>query len=924
MPFRILLLLICFTTLLPAQDCSTLEIVLETVIPPSCMGTNDGMLEISVTGGTPPYAYAWADGAGLGEIRTALVTGTYTITVTDNEGCTVDLTIELTGPPSITIEQTELLRTSCNGNNDGGLRLLVGGGTPPYVVTYLGENYSTDGTDTLRIDNLFAGLNLLEVTDVNGCTQSRNVRILETSIDPFYTFERERALPCGEDSLLIRKPAAWGDAVLLVRLPGSPDLIAVDSVNLPAGNTFYRVEYGDGCQAAGGIDVEDITLTDNDLRIAIVDLGEENCNDTESYGVYDDANNPLQDTLFYDWQWFVDGVPVPGGNLWEQNVDRGQPLILSVEVISDCDTLRLSRILDQPIVCRDVSGKLILTAPGCDPLDSITPVPFAVVEMTDVATGDTYFTVTDSAGCWAANLPTASYRVRPVPPVGSPTENCLPLTEFTLGDTPETGLNLYLAATEVCPRLGTGITTARFRRCFPNRATVSYDNRGGATATGATLTVEMDEFFVDITADRPFTRDGQTLTFQLGDLPPFASGSIHIDFIVGCNSEFGQLHCLEATAGAGEDCSETDNWTGAYVTVTGGECVDNEVEFIIRNEGASDMTTDLEYIVVEDGIMMQPRPVVELPLDAGGQRILRFPANGSTYHVVAQQELLAPGARQPAAVAEGCGTNAMGRSSTGFGNLFALGNDLAATTRLCRENTGSYDPNEKLGFPMGLNGENDIEPGTRLTYDLYFQNTGTDTAFTVVVRDTLPLALDICSLKFESSSHAYRASLDSNRVLTFTFDNILLPDSTTNLAGSQGVVQFTIDHDPTLERGDRFRNRAGIYFDFNEPVITEWMNHRIAPEPVISSVRSREAATVSLSVYPNPTNGRINVDFTREGVRENASLVVTDLYGRELARRSVSSYRSHWELGRLPAGYYLLLLEDGGVVRGRSAFVVAR
>ncbi|MEL6141909.1 MAG: hypothetical protein AAFU67_09855, partial [Bacteroidota bacterium] len=57
----------------------------------------------------------------------------------------------------------------------------------------------------------------------------------------------------------------------------------------------------------------------------------------------------------------------------------------------------------------------------------------------------------------------------------------------------------------------------------------------------------------------------------------------------------------------------------------------------------------------------------------------------------------------------------------------------------CVENGGSYDPNAKVAYPTGYGERHYIEEGTKLTYDIYFQNTGTDTAFTVIIRDTLAL-----------------------------------------------------------------------------------------------------------------------------------------------------------------------------------------
>ncbi len=162
------------------------------------------------------------------------------------------------------------------------------------------------------------------------------------------------------------------------------------------------------------------------------------------------------------------------------------------------------------------------------------------------------------------------------------------------------------------------------------------------------------------------------------------------------------------------------------------------------------MTVPLSYIVVEDGIMMQPGVRTGDALEPG--EVLEVTVSGtegSTYQLISNQEPAAPAATRPSAIVGGCGEEIMGD----FGNLFEVGNGNPGETTVCRTNVGSYDPNEKIGYPLGYNDSHDIEPGTRLTYDLHFQNTGTDTAFTVVIRDTIPAELDLCSLELGAGSH---------------------------------------------------------------------------------------------------------------------------------------------------------------------------
>jgi hypothetical protein len=134
---------------------------------------------------------------------------------------------------------------------------------------------------------------------------------------------------------------------------------------------------------------------------------------------------------------------------------------------------------------------------------------------------------------------------------------------------------------------------------------------------------------------------------------------------------------------------------------------------------------------------------------------------------------------------------------------------------------GSCDPNEKLVTPEGVIFKTDT-----LRYQLNFQNVGTDTAFNIVVRDTLESNLDITTIESGASSHPYVLDI-TGRELSWTFANINLPDSTTSEPKSHGFVSFRVRPRSDAPDGADIQNRAGIYFDFNPPVITNAVHNRI-------------------------------------------------------------------------------------------------
>ncbi|MBY0427523.1 MAG: DUF11 domain-containing protein, partial [Cytophagales bacterium] len=132
---------------------------------------------------------------------------------------------------------------------------------------------------------------------------------------------------------------------------------------------------------------------------------------------------------------------------------------------------------------------------------------------------------------------------------------------------------------------------------------------------------------------------------------------------------------------------------------------------------------------------------------------------------------------------------------------------------------GSYDPNDKSATPY-------LDPQKAaqsqwIDYTIRFQNTGTDTAFTIVVVDTLPDKLIASSLEMISTSHKCTFS-QKDRITTFKFSNILLPDSNINEKKSHGFVKFRVKTKTGLTSSQTIQNMAAIYFDFNSPVLTNY------------------------------------------------------------------------------------------------------
>ncbi len=164
-----------------ANGCTTVETV--TITEPTVLtstlvssvdatgaGAADGSATVSASGGSPAYTYLWSDGQTTAT-ATGLLAGTYTVTITDANGCTTTETVVINEPMPLTstVTSTDVL---CNGGNDGTAMIMVSGGVSPY--TYLWSN----GATTASITGLVAGTYTVTATDANGYTTSGTAAVV--------------------------------------------------------------------------------------------------------------------------------------------------------------------------------------------------------------------------------------------------------------------------------------------------------------------------------------------------------------------------------------------------------------------------------------------------------------------------------------------------------------------------------------------------------------------------------------------------------------------------------------------------------------------------------------------------------------------------------------------------------------------------
>lgn len=140
----------------------------------SCHGDNDGTVFALASGGTANYNYIWNTG-NTTSILNNITAGTYSVTVTDSNGCTDSTNININEPEAILVELNSSSNATCLGASNGSITISASNGFPPYQ--YLWQN----GTTTAMNNNLLSGNYTVTVTDANNCTSSASFTVQTNS-----------------------------------------------------------------------------------------------------------------------------------------------------------------------------------------------------------------------------------------------------------------------------------------------------------------------------------------------------------------------------------------------------------------------------------------------------------------------------------------------------------------------------------------------------------------------------------------------------------------------------------------------------------------------------------------------------------------------------------------------------------------------
>lgn len=521
-----------------------------------------------------------------------------------------------------------------------------------------------------------------------------------------------------------------------------------------------------------------------------------------------------------------------------------------------------------------------------------------------------YLSATNENGQFEFLVPFGNYLVEPVVRQGSGfflDSICPAFNQAVQVDSSGAGATSFGALLKTCPFLQVTVHTPRRRRCARNNAFVTITNSGMATAYQTLVKIRLPRH-ISMIEPGIWAWNASDSTYQIlvDSIPALASKKFNwIDSVHCKNGLIGQWQCTQAWISPGNTtCLPTiQGWDQSIIRLKATCEPAAGMKLIIKNTGPGNMISARSFRLYAGDTILQTS---SYQLNSGDSLVLTNIQPGT--RVEADQGDANPFGKWVSSTFMGCGNPHSGPSLMFSHNFAAFGDEAEE----CRQIRDSYDPNEKTAVPAVIGPDNFVRSGTSIAYTLHFQNLGNDTAFKVLVADTLSADLDPKSLQVTGSSHPFTLRISGNEQrasLHFTFDPIALTDTLTSKEQSTGFVSFLLKLKPGLPQGRIITNTASIYFDQNDAVVTNTTTHTVRDTyPVFTSVAGTFHPKQIL-VTPNPTNGSFQVQSADV---PGGTLRMSDLQGKTVYEWKIPAGQLQKNIdvrNRLAPGLYLLKLE---------------
>jgi hypothetical protein len=840
--------------------------------PANC---SNGTATVTASGGTPPYTYLWSNSATT-PVLSGLTQGWYSCVVTDANGCQSQGNYNLTQAVTINFNTT-ITQATCL-QNDGAILSFVSGGTAPYTYNW------SNGATTQNLSNVQGGVSYaVQITDANGCTRIGNTYVgMSTPITVTYTATPSScSAPTGAATITPN----GGAAPYTVTWNTFPVTTGVSVSSVPPGNYAFVVTDVNGCVRKGAVVVPPASTLNVSLSNVMVACPAT----TGNLGVSVSGSNP---PFTYAWSnggttAALSGVPL---GLYSCTVtDAGGCSVSKSASLSQNKPVTVGFNATPATCIFNADGSVIANATG-----GTAPYTYnwsnaqTGASISGLAPGNYFVSVTDANGCKNHNnMVNVGY---------NPLNNSCYCTI--------TG-TVYVDANNNCVRdVGeNGVQNIQ------------------AHASG------LGYAYTDVNGVYRFKAPSGTYTVSeiMHQLYPLAS----------CQSNNQVVTVTAAT-----NCTTTVNFANNMIILRDLQIITSNLtppvpgnvyqqRVIVKNNGTA-LENTAQFGYSHDG---QLSYLSCTPWALTQQNAVTYP---NWYSITSGFPTLSPGQAAPTTINYNVPTNIPISTIVNFKDTIASTAPIG--TSWLTDNTpwdnvrdhnatvvGAYDPNFKEVFPAGTGPQGDIlHKDSVLTYVVHFQNTGTYFAQNVVVVDTLDPSLNLETLRPDYSDHQYTATLSEDGVLRFHFDNINLPwKSAYGDALSSGMFVYTIRMKSNLPLGTQIKNTAAIYFDYNEPIITNTTRNTLtAPQTV--GINELKASEDGFSLFPNPARDHFML-LVEAKTETKGLLKIFDISGRQVSSRELELKSGQNTIveptGGLQSGVYLVQWNSGDLRVGKKLII---
>lgn len=258
-----------------------------------CFGEATGSASANIAGGTQPYTYAWSSNPSLNAPTIDnLEAGSYTLTVTDANGCSHTIAFNITQPPQLDVQTVAITNVSCHGDNTGSITVSAQGGKGPYTYSWNTNPPQTENT----AQHLTAGSYIITVTDDNGCTAQKEIDITEPEELELDVTNIKNPSCYASANGEIEINATGGVHPYVYTWNTTPPTIDNQIDNLPAGNYEVTVEDANGCTQTEVIEL----IAPDEITIQIEEIQHVLCYGQETGSITVSVAGGTPD---YTYQW---------------------------------------------------------------------------------------------------------------------------------------------------------------------------------------------------------------------------------------------------------------------------------------------------------------------------------------------------------------------------------------------------------------------------------------------------------------------------------------------------------------------------------------------------------------------------------------------------------------------------------------------